>query len=460
MASRIRVISKYDAPDVGGTNWVNELGTQGITLRTENAESLTLNEVAGKVTSQRNEGKQLTLKRALEMGVALGVQSLSELHANVPGSYQAHLKAIDTELAKSLPKGIDGTMSSYTRVAAALGAFPDEVLLKITSPGTQGMETKYYLVPTSLSKEGAVIFGDAEEIDIKAQFTPHIKDFGKGKSNKDKVSDKEAEHEKLLARDQSFFEAIDRKRDFAEKRERLPRVLGQLTGEEFHTGIKNAVVAQAAPNIAIGKIISELSLGTRSLSAIPTEDFKEVYDLARENAGEIGDAKFIGACDVAMKSDQIFACGEAVAGGESHNMFIRSHVLKRAVENAKIDIESQGGFFVYSTHAVAVAQNGEDPEQAVAVVKIIEFCEKTGAVKLPQIEFIGGSDGGARIVELAKNGKNFGISARFAHGGATVHRGGLYGENVCLELEKVKIRGFDIVSHPSLGMETSFLYWL
>ena len=83
--ARIRVISKYDAPDVGSTNWVNELGTQGITLKPENSESLTLNEVAGKVTSERNQGKQLTLRRALEMGVALGVQSLSELHAVVPG---------------------------------------------------------------------------------------------------------------------------------------------------------------------------------------------------------------------------------------------------------------------------------------------------------------------------------------------------------------------------------------
>ena len=63
-----------------------------------------------------------------------------------------------------------------------------------------------------------------------------------------------------------------------------------------------------------------------------------------------------------MKSDHIFACGEAVAGGgESQRMFIRSHVLKQAVENAKISMESEGGFFVYSTHAVAISQNGEDP---------------------------------------------------------------------------------------------------
>ena len=292
-------------PMSGSTNWVNEFGTQGIKLKSENAESLTLNEVAGKVTSERNQGKQLTLKRALEMGVALGVQSLSELHANVPGSYQAHLKSIDTELAKALPKGVDGTASSYTRVAAALGAFPDEVLLKITTPGQQGMETKYFLVPTSLSKEGAVIFGDAAEIDIKAQFTPHIKDYGKGKSNKQKVADKEAEHEKLLSRDQAFFEAIDRKRDLAEKRERLPRVLGQLTGEEFHRGIKNAAIAQDFPNIAIGKIISELSLGTRSLSAIPTEDFTEIYEISRANAGEIADGKIIGACDTALVADRL-----------------------------------------------------------------------------------------------------------------------------------------------------------
>ena len=312
MASRIRVISKYDKPDVGSKNWVQELATQGITLKPENSESLTLNEVAGKVTSERNQGKQLTLRRALEMGVALGVQSLSELHANVPGSYQAHLKAIDAELAKALPKGVDGTASSYTRVAAALGAFPDEVLLKITSPGQQGMETKYYLVPTSISKEGAVIFGDAAEIDIKAQFTPTIAE-PYAKSPKQKVVAKEDEHEKLLSRDQAFFEAIDRKRDLAEKRARLPRVLGQLTGDEFHTGIKNAAIAQDFPNIAIGKIISELSLGTRSLSAIPTEDFNEIYEIARENAGETADKKFIAACDTALVADRLIMG----AGGQS-----------------------------------------------------------------------------------------------------------------------------------------------
>ena len=273
--ARIRVISKYDAPDVGSTNWVNELGTQGITLKPENAESLTLNEVHGKVITAQNEGKSLTIFKALQLGAKLGVQSLAELHAQVPGSYAAHLKAIDTELAKALPKGIDGTMSSYTRVAAALGAFPDEVLLKITTPGQQGMDTKYYLVPTSLTKEGAVVFGDAAEIDIQAQFTATFPE-PYAKSPKQKVADKEAEHEKLLSRDQAFFENIDRNRDRAEKRERLPRVLGQLTGEEFHTGIKNAAIAQDFPNIAIGKIISELSLGTRSLSAIPTEDFRDI----------------------------------------------------------------------------------------------------------------------------------------------------------------------------------------
>ena len=102
--ARIRVISKYDPPDVVGTGWRNELASQGI-LKSENAESLTLNEVTGKITSERNEGKSLTIFKALQLGAKLGVQSLSELHANVPGSYQAHLKAIDTELAKALPKG-------------------------------------------------------------------------------------------------------------------------------------------------------------------------------------------------------------------------------------------------------------------------------------------------------------------------------------------------------------------
>ena len=161
--ARIRVISKYDPPDVVGTGWRNELASQGI-LKSENAESLTLNEVTGKITSERNEGKSLTIFKALQLGAKLGVQSLAELHAQVPGSYAAHLKSIDAELAKSLPKGVDGTASSYTRVAAALGAFPDEVLLKITSPGQQGMDTKYYLVPTSLSKEGAVVLGPRQKL--------------------------------------------------------------------------------------------------------------------------------------------------------------------------------------------------------------------------------------------------------------------------------------------------------
>ena len=73
-----------------------------------------------------------------------------------------------------------------------------------------------------------MIFGDAAEIDIKAQFTATTIAEPYAKSPKQKVADKEAEHEKLLARDQAFFEAIDRKRDLAEKRERVPRVLGQL----------------------------------------------------------------------------------------------------------------------------------------------------------------------------------------------------------------------------------------
>ena len=65
-------------------------------------------------------------------------------------------------------------------------------------------------------------------------------------------------------------------------------------------------------------------------------------------------------------------------------------------------------FCLQSTHAVAISQNGaEDPEQAVAVVKIIEFCEKTGAVKLPQIEFLSDSDGAKRIIETAKTGKKY-----------------------------------------------------
>ena len=448
---RIRILSKYDTPDLGSTNWRNEFASQGIKLKSENSESLTLNEVHGKVITARNEGKSLTIFKALQLGAALGVQSLAELHAQVPGSYAAHLKAIDTELAKSLPKGIDGTASSYTRVAAALGAFPDEVLLKITSPGTQGMDTKYYLVPTSLSKEGAVIFGDAAEIDIKAQFTPHIKDYGKGKSNKDKVSDKEAEHEKLLARDQSFFEAIDRKRDFAEKRERLPRVLGQLTGEEFYTGIKNAVVAQAAPNIAIGKIISELSLGTRSLSAIPTEDFKEVYDLARENAGEIGDAKFIAACDTALVADRL------IMGAGGQQFYIPASVLKTAVQQAQTEMTASGGFFVYSEHQTDL-NGADDPNRAVALVKIIEFCTKTSAVKLPQIEFLSDSSGAKTLIETARQGKRYGISARFAKGAADTHYNGMYNEQKTLEYRSLRLMGWDIVTRP--GIKEAELYWL
>ena len=224
-----------------------------------------------------------------------------------------------------------------------------------------------------------------------------------------------------------------------------------MTGEEFHTGIKNAVVAQAAPNIAIGKIISELSLGTRSLSAIPTEDFTEIYEIARENAGETADKKFIAACDTALVADRL------IMGAGGQQFYIPASVLKTAVENAQVEQDRMGGFFVYSEHQTDL-NGADDPNRAVAIVKITEFCEKTCGVILPQIEFLSDSDGAKRIIETAKTGKKYGVSARFAKGGAFTHYSGLYNETKTLEYRSLRLMGWDIVTRP--GIKEAELYWL
>ena len=68
MASRIRVISKYDKPQTVNLNWVSELANHGISLKPEKpVESMTLNEVTGKIIA---ENKPLTMKRAIELGMA------------------------------------------------------------------------------------------------------------------------------------------------------------------------------------------------------------------------------------------------------------------------------------------------------------------------------------------------------------------------------------------------------
>ena len=157
------------------------------------------------------------------------------------------------------------------------------------------MDTKYFLVPYArCTKEGAVVFGDAAaEIDIQAQFTAHLSraDYGKSpRATRIRLLTKESEHEKLLARDQSFFENIDRQRDKAEKRERVPRLTGNLSGQEFRLGVQNALDAKAAPNLAIGKILadlSDLSTGTSqivyTLNSRFQRDFRNCERTCRRN---------------------------------------------------------------------------------------------------------------------------------------------------------------------------------
>ena len=228
-------------------------------------------------------------------------------------------------------------------------------------------------------------------------------------------------------------------------------MLGQLTGDEFFAGVKNAVVAQAAPNLAIGKILKELVLGTRSLEAIPTEDFKEVYDLARENAGEIGGRKIHCCLRYGIGRGQInHGCWGSI-------VLDSVKCAETAVQQAQTEMTASGGFFVYGEHQKDL-NGGDDPNRAVALVKIIEFCEKTSAVKLPQIEFLSDSSGAKTLIETARQGKRYGISARFQKGGADTHYSGLYNETKTLEYKSLRLMGWDIVTRP--GIKEAELYWL
>ena len=455
MASRIRVISPYDKIQTENRNWVQEFATQGITLKPENSESLTLNEVAGKIITENiSANKVLTLKRAIELGMAAGVKNLQELHAQIPGSFSAHISAVQKALDAKLPKGVNANLSADARISACIGDMPKQVLIKIWQPTNDGHTTTYYLCDVSLDKDGNVEFGDAAEVDVSAQFSPV--DISKhqnsqSKTERDKVHDIEQQHAQKLERDRAFTESVNLKKDRAEKRERKPRVLGQLTGDEFHTGIKNAAIAQDFPNPAIGKIISELSLGTRSLSAIPTEDFNEIYEIARENAGETADKKFIAACDTALVADRL------ITGAAGQSFWIPSAVLQAAVETAKVEMEKMGGLWCYSEHQTDL-NGADDQNRAVAIVKIVDFCAKSSVVILPQIEFLSDSDGAKRIIETARQGKRYGISARFQKGSADTHYSGLYNETKTLEYKSLRLMGWDIVTRP--GIKEAELYWL
>ena len=71
---------------------------------------------------------------------------------------------------RSLPKGIDAAMSADVRISACLGDMPKEVLIKVWNTTNDGHKTTYYLCPVGLDKDGNVEFGDAEEVDVSAQF--------------------------------------------------------------------------------------------------------------------------------------------------------------------------------------------------------------------------------------------------------------------------------------------------
>ena len=412
------------------------------------------------VTSIIKENKPLTLKRALELGIAQGVQSINELHASVPGSYVSHIKAIEDALKKSTPKGVDANMSADVRISACLGDFPDEVLIKVSMPTEQGMETKYYLCPTSVDSDGNVTFGDAEEIDIQAQFVPHIKDKGMGKSNKQKVTEIEQQHERLIARDAAFFENVKHKQDRAEKRGRLPNagkvfptedvsILG-ISHADFQKGLQKAIDTGEF-NECVQSAGRQVLDGRLDASRLETEVTKGITNLAAryaQGAETAADIEQLGACDVALVADRLI----------NGRYYIPKSTLKAAVERAKREFGAMGGAFCYLNHKSEA--DAEDPTEAVAICKDIEFDEVRGIVRLPKIEFLPNSDGARHIIETAKHGKRYGISAKFERGAGKSHFSGYYNETETLEYRNIRILGFDIVERPSLGLDDAFLYWL
>ena len=149
--------------------------------------------------------------------------------------------------------------------------------------------------------------------------------------------------------------------------------------------------------------LSDLSTGPRRLSTLSTADFNEISEIAREHAGEIADGKIIAACDTALVADRL------ITGAAGQSFWIPSAVLQAAVETAKVEMDRMGGFFVYGEHQKDL-NGGDDPSKAVALVKILEFCEKTSVVILPQIEFsIGFVTVQKRIIETARQGKKYGM---------------------------------------------------
>ena len=356
MASRIRVISKYDKPDVGSMNWVNEFARMGITLKPENAvESMTINEVTGKIIA---ENKPLTMKRAIELGMSLGVKNLQELHANVPGSYTSHISAIQKALDANLPKGIDAGMSADVRISACLGDMPKEVLIKVWKPTNDGHKTTYYLCPVGLDKDGNVAFGDAEEVDVSAQFSPVDISKPYAKSKKEQIAAKEAEHERWMQKDASFFESVKHKQDRAEKRGRLPggRVFPTedvsaigLSDAEIQRGVQQAIDSGEFYECvqAVGRKVLDGKIPAVQMESIVTKGLLNLAASYAQGAsvGTAGSIEQCAACDFALVADQIIETA-------SSRFWIPSNVMKTAVENAQVEMENMGGLWCYSEHQI------------------------------------------------------------------------------------------------------------
>ena len=90
-------------------------------------------------------------------------------------------------------------------------------------------------------------------------------------------------------------------------------------------------------------------------------------------------------------------------------------VLKEAVEVAQQQIDAFGGLMMDSQHRTdGNGNNLTDLRETVAVIKQIEFNEETGAVSLPEIEFVE-TQAGKDIIALLESGAKLQVSQR-AHG--------------------------------------------
>ena len=155
--------------------------------------------------------------------------------------------------------------------------------------------------------------------------------------------------------------------------------------------------------------MAELAKSNQSENIVKTE-FNETVDATvrlqplTEAEAQQGQ-KRKGSVQTAQKADE----------KNKNNRVYPKAVLKEAVANAQQRIDQFGALMMDSQHRTDDKGNNlTDLRETVAVVKRIEFNEETGAVSLPEIEFVN-TQAGKDLMALLESGAKLQVSQR-AHG--------------------------------------------